>query len=245
MSRLPCLVVVLMMAFCAAAWADDPIAVYLDPSQPIDKRVDDLISKMTLEEKAISLFHNSPGVERLHIPRWDGWNQCLHGVWSKQATTLFPASIAAAATWDPALVHTEADALSDEGRALYNSGAQGPQGPCGLVYRAPVINISRDPRWGRIQECYGEDPYLTSRIGVAYVQGLQGNHPKYLKVASTLKHFAVNNQEQGRFSLSANPPERLLMEYWLPHFKACVVEGKAQSLMAAYNALDGEPCAVN
>jgi beta-glucosidase len=108
-----------------------------------------------------------------------------------------------------------------------------------------VINISRDPRWGRIQECYGEDPFLTSRIGIAYVKGLQGDHPRYLKVASTLKHFAVNNQERGRMSLSAEVPERMLHEYWLPHFKACVVKGGARSLMAAYNAINGQPCAVN
>jgi beta-glucosidase len=220
-------------------------ALYLDPDQPMEKRIDDLIGRLTLEEKALVLFHNAPAIPRLQIPAWGGWNQCLHGVMSKRPTTLFPVSIAMAATWDPALIHDVTDAIGDEARALYNVGGAGPRGKHGLVYRAPVINISRDPRWGRVQECFGEDPYLTSRIGVAYVQGLQGDHPRYLKVASTLKHFAVNNQEQGRFSLSANPPERLLMEYWLPHFKACVVEGKAQSLMAAYNAIDGVPCAVN
>jgi beta-glucosidase len=219
--------------------------LYLDPDQPMDRRIDDLIGRLTLEEKALVLFHNAPAIPRLQIPAWGGWNQCLHGVMSKRPTTLFPVSIAMAATWDPTLIRSVTDAIADEGRALYNAGASGPRGKHGLVYRAPVINISRDPRWGRIQECFGEDPFLTSRIGVAYVQGLQGDHPKYLKVASTLKHFAVNNQEQGRFSLTANPPERLLMEYWLPHFKACVVEGKAQSLMAAYNAIDGVPCAVN
>jgi beta-glucosidase len=224
---------------------DKKEALYLDPNQPMHKRIDDLVGRLTLEEKALVLFHNAPAIPRLQIPAWGGWNQCLHGVMSQRPTTLFPVSIAMAATWDPALVHDVTDAIADEGRALYNVGASGPRGKHGLVYRAPVINISRDPRWGRIQECFGEDPYLTSRIGVAYVKGLQGDDPKYLKVASTLKHFAVNNQEQGRFSLTANPPERLLMEYWLPHFKACVVEGKAQSLMAAYNALDGQPCAVN
>jgi beta-glucosidase len=245
MTKCTCLISALIFSLCAVVEADESPAIYLDPNQPTDKRVDDLISKMTLAEKAISLFHNSPGVERLHIPRWDGWNQCLHGVWSKQATTLFPASIAAAATWDPALVHEEANALSDEGRALYNTGAQGPQGPCGLVYRAPVINISRDPRWGRIQECYGEDPYLTSQLGVAYVKGLQGDDPKYLKVAATLKHYAVNNQETNRLSLSADVPERMLYEYWLPHFKACIVDGQAQSIMAAYNSINGVPCIAN
>lgn len=243
------MVVVTALAFSPAATsmeqAMSQTPLYLDPAQPTDNRVEDLISRMTLEEKAMALFHNAPSNERLRIPAWGGWNQCLHGVWSKQPTTLFPVSIAMAATWNPDLVRTVADAISDEARALYNIGAAGPHGQHGLVYRAPVINISRDPRWGRIQECYGEDPFLTSRIAVAYVQGLQGNNPKYLKVASTLKHFAVNNQEQGRMSLSAEVPQRMLHEYWLPHFKACVVEGRARSLMAAYNAVNGIPCAVN
>jgi len=219
--------------------------LYLDPSQPIDKRIEDLIPRMTIEEKALTLFHNAPPIERLQMRFWAGWNQCLHGVWSKQPTTLYPVSIALAATWDTALVHTVAEAISDEARALYNIGAAGPRGRHGLVYRAPVINISRDPRWGRIQECYGEDPFLTGRIGVAYVKGLNGDDPKYLKVASTLKHFAVNNQERGRQSLSAEVPERMLHEYWLPHFKACVVEGGVQSLMASYNGINGTPNCVN
>lgn len=221
------------------------VPLYLDPAQPIDKRVEDLVSRMTLEEKVTQLFHGAGANQRLQIPAFGGWNQCLHGVWSRQPTTLFPVSIAMASTWDPDLVHTVADTISEEARALYNIGASGPRGKHGLIYRAPVINISRDPRWGRIQECYGEDPHLTSRIGVAYVQGLQGSDPRYLKLASTLKHFAVNNQENGRTRLSAEVPERVLMEYWLPHFKACATEGQAQSLMAAYNAINGVPCAVN
>jgi len=228
----------------AAAQGTPP---YLDPSQSIDKRVDDLIARMTIEEKALSLYHNANAIPRLQIPRWGGWNQCLHGVWSQNNTTLFPVSIALAATWDPDLVHAVADAISDEARALYNIGAQGTpkRGTHGLVYRAPVINISRDPRWGRIQECYGEDPFLCSRIAVAYVKGLQGDHPKYLKIASTLKHFAINNQETGRFSYIAQVPERMMHEYWLPHFKAAVVEGKTTSLMAAYNGINDAACAVN
>jgi beta-glucosidase len=235
----------LLLLACGGAAAAEEAPLYLNPAQPVDKRVDDLIARMTLKEKALVLYHNAPAIDRLRIPAWGGWNQCLHGVWSKQPTTLFPVSIALAATFDPPLVQEVADSIAEEARALYNLGANGPHGKHGLVYRAPVINISRDPRWGRIQECYGEDPYLTSRIAVAYVRGLQGNHPKYLKVAATLKHFAVNNQEKGRFSLSAEVPERMMMEYWLPHFKACVVEGEAQSLMAAYNAINGTPCAVN
>lgn len=218
---------------------------YLDPSQPIETRIRDLIQRMTLEEKAAELNHLSSRNDRLKIPAWGGWNQTLHGVWSKQPTTLFPTAIGMAATWDPALIKAVADSMSDEARALYNINADGPRSKHGLVYRSPVINISRDPRWGRIQECFGEDPYLTGRITVAYVQGLQGSHPKYLKVASTLKHFAVNNVETGRHSLSAKVPERILMEYWLPHWKAGIVEGRAQSVMASYNELNGVPNIAN
>ncbi len=201
---------------------------------------------MTLEEKAAELDHKASDIARLKVPAWGGWNQCLHGVMSKtRTTTVFPVSIAMGATWDPPLVHEETVAISDEARALYNIHAMGPSTPAGLVYRGPVINISRNPRWGRIQEEYGEDPYLTGRMGVAYVKGLQGDDPKYLKIAATLKHYAVNNVEKDRLTLSAKVDERMLYEYWLPHFRDCIVEGHATSMMAAYNAINGVPCAIN
>jgi beta-glucosidase len=239
-----CITLALSLAVCANASAQGSFP-YLDPAQPLDQRVADVIARMTLQEKAQCLFHNSKGVPRLQIPPWGGWNQCLHGIYSNQITTLFPVPIAQAATWDPQLVHEITSAIADEARALYHHGGSGMRGKAGLVYRAPVINVSRDPRWGRIQECFGEDPFLCGRITVAYVKGLQGDHPRYLKVAATLKHFAVNNQETGRFSFLAPVPERLLHEYWLPHFKDGVVEGKVCSLMAAYNGINGDPCAVN
>ncbi len=156
--------------------------------------------------------------------------------------------IALAATWDSNLVHEVATAISDEARAIYNGWHQDPAFPGehkGLIYRAPVINIERNPYWGRNEEAYGEDPYLTGRLGVAYVKGLQGDDPKYLKLVSTLKHYAVNNVEQGRTSLSATVPERMLYEYWLPHFRDCIVEGQAQSVMASYNAINGVPSNIN
>lgn len=128
---------------------------YLDPSQPVETRIADLVSRMTLEEKAAELNHLSSRNDRLHIPAWGGWNQTLHGVWSKQPTTPFPTAIGMSATWDPALVKTITDAMADEARALYNIGADGPRTKAGLMFRSPVINISRDPRWGRIQECFG------------------------------------------------------------------------------------------
>lgn len=236
---------VLLLNAALLLQAQGTALLYLDHSRPMETRIADLISQMTLEEKAAQLNHLSSRNDRLHIPAWGGWNQTLHGVWSKQPTTLFPTAIGMSATWDPALIKTITDAMADEGRALYNIGADGPRAKAGLVFRSPVINISRDPRWGRIQECFGEDPYLAGRITVAYVQGLQGDHPKYLKLAATLKHFAVNNVETDRHALSATVPERILMEYWLPHWKAGIVEGHAQSVMASYNQLNGVPNIAN
>ena len=225
--------------------ADNPL--YLNTDAPIDQRVADLVTRMSLEEKAIALNHNGPDLERFGL-RSDKWNQCLHGVWWDRPTTMFPVSIALAATWDTNLVHEEAAAVSDEARAIYNGWHQVPGfkgAHKGLIYRAPVINISRNPYWGRINECYGEDPFLTGRIGVAFVEGLQGDDPHYLKLAATLKHFAVNNVEKDRQKLSARVPERMLYEYWFPHWRDCVMEGHAQSVMASYNAINGTPDNIN
>jgi beta-glucosidase len=226
---------------------NDEKPIYLDPNQSVEKRTEDLLSRLTLEEKATLLNHNGPDVKRLGI-RSDKWNQCLHGVCWDRPTTMFPVSIAMAATWDPARLGEVATAISDEARAIYNLWHQHPDLAAqhkGLIYRAPVINISRNPYWGRIDECYGEDPFLTGRLGVAYVQGLQGNDPKYLKLVSTLKHYAVNNVEKDRQKLSAKVSERMLYEYWLPHFRDCVIEGGAQSVMASYNAINGVPSNIN
>lgn len=230
--------------------AEPPPAVtpiFRDPAEPLERRVQDLIVRLTWEEKATLLNHRGPEVERFGI-KSDKWNQCLHGVWWNRPTTMFPVSIAMAATWDTKLVHEVATVISDEARAIYNGWHQDPNfegEKKGLIYRAPVINISRNPYWGRINECYGEDPFLTGRIGVAYVKGLQGNHPKYLKLVSTLKHYAVNNVETDRKKLSVTVGERMLHEYWLPHFRDCIVEGGAQSVMASYNAINGVPNNIN
>jgi len=232
---------------CAAHAQGTEKPLYLDPSQSVEKRTQDLISRLTLEEKATLLNHNGPDVERLGI-RADKWNQCLHGVCWDRPTTMFPVAIAMAATWDPPRINEVATAISDEARGIYNLWHQQPDIKAehkGLIYRAPVINISRNPYWGRINECYGEDPFLTGRIGVAYVQGLQGKDPKYLKLVSTLKHFAVNNVEKDRQKLSATVSERMLYEYWLPHFRDGIVEGQAQSIMASYNAINGVPDNIN
>ena len=251
----------LFFILVASAWVNcfagepDPLTaplaaekpLYLNTSAPVDQRVADLVSRMSLEEKAIALNHNGPDLERFGL-RSDKWNQCLHGVWWDRPTSMFPVSIAMAATWDINLVHDEASAIADEGRAIYNGWHQEPDfkgAHKGLIYRAPVINISRNPYWGRINECYGEDPFLTGRMGVAFVEGLQGDDPHYLKLAATLKHFAVNNVEKDRQKLNARVPERILHEYWFPHWRDCVMEGQAQSVMASYNAINGTPDNIN
>lgn len=244
MKRFPAIFSILFC--CTFAFAQSAAKpAYLDTTKPIEQRITDLISRMTIEEKAEQLNHLNTGIPRLNVPAWGGWNQTLHGVWSKEPTTLFPAPIAMGATWDPELIRTITAAMGDEARALYNTGAQGPRSKHGLVFRSPVINISRNPLWGRIQEVFSEDTFLTGRMGVAYVKGLQGDDPHYLKVAATIKHFAVNNVEANRQRLSAQVDERNLMEYWLPHWKAAIMEGHAQSVMSSYNAINGTPDAVN
>jgi beta-glucosidase len=240
---------VLLASFLNSLSAAEPAEklLYLDPAQPAEKRAQDLITRLTLEEKAKLLNHKGTTVERFGILA-DQWNQCLHGVCWNRPTTMFPISLAMAATWDSNLVYEAATAISDEARAIYNGWHQDPTFPGdhkGLIYRAPVINIGRNPYWGRNEEAYGEDPYLTGRLGVAYVKGLQGNDPKYLKLVSTLKHYAVNNVERNRQQLSATVPERMFHEYWLPHFRDCIVEGHAQSVMASYNAINGVPSNIN
>ena len=228
-----------------AQTTDKPL--YLNPQQPVEKRVRDLISRLTVEEKAVLLNHKAPDLVRLNILS-DKWNQCLHGVWWNRPTTMFPISTAMGATWDPKLINVMADVISDEARAIYNGWHNDPnfQGEKkGLIYRSPVVNVSRNPYWGRINEIYSEDPYLTGRMGVAFVKGLQGNDPKYLKLVSTLKHYAVNNVEMDRQKLTATVSERMLFEYWLPHFRDCIVEGQAQSVMASYNAINGVPNNIN
>ena len=243
----PAIVLVFVGLTLSIHAADDAKPPYLDTNLSFEDRTRDLISRLTLEEKAMVLNHKGTTVERFHILQ-DRWNQCLHGVWWTQPTTMFPISIAAGATWDVNLVHEEATTISDEARAIYNGWHRDPKSPGehkGLIYRAPVINIERNPYWGRNEEAYSEDPYLTGRMAVAYVKGLQGDDPRYLKLVSTLKHYAVNNVEENRQSLSAKVPERMLYEYWLPHFRDAIVEGHAQSVMASYNAINGVPSNIN
>jgi beta-glucosidase len=221
---------------------------YKNPSLPIDKRVDDLVSRMTLEEKVSQMMNGAAAIERLGIPDYEWWNEGLHGVARAGYATVFPQAIGLAATWDTDLMHHVADVISTEARAKYNDfNRKGDHGRYkGLTFWSPNINIFRDPRWGRGQETYGEDPYLTSRMGVAFVKGLQGDDPKYLKVVATPKHYAVHSgPEPERHSFDARASQRDMQETYLPAFRATITEGNAQSVMCAYNRTNTEPCCTN
>ena len=222
--------------------------VYLDASLPLEQRVNDLVTRMTLEEKVAQMQDVAPAIPRLGIPAYNWWNEGLHGVARAGNATVFPQAIGLAATWDTDLIHRVADVISTEARAKYNDAIQhGNTGRYyGLTFWSPNINIFRDPRWGRGQETYGEDPYLTSRIGVAFVRGLQGDDPNYLKTVSTPKHFAVHSGPEvlrHRFNVPVSPHD--FADTYTPAFRATVVEGKADSVMCAYNAVRGEPACAN
>jgi len=209
-----------------------------------EAKIKELISQMTLEEKVSQLFYKSPAIERLGIPEYNWWNECLHGVARAGVATVFPQAIALAATFDGGLVEQIADAISDEARAKYNEAIkQGNRGQYwGLTFWTPNINIFRDPRWGRGQETYGEDPYLTSQIALALVRGLQGKDPENLKLAACAKHFAVHSgPEKERHTFNAVVSKKDLWETYLPAFKA-LVDGGVESVMGAYNRIFGEPC---
>ncbi len=219
------------------AVAPAPLAplVWKDASRPLDERVHDLVGRLTLAEKASLLIDKAPAIERLGIPKYDAWNEALHGVAWRDGVTVFPQAIGLASSWDPELMQRVATAISTEARALYNSGN------FGLTLWSPVINIARDPRWGRTQEAYGEDPFLVSRMAVAFVKGIQGDHPFYLRAVATPKHYALNNVEATRFTGSSDVPEEVIRDYYLPHFRAAIVEGGAGSIMCAYNRVNGIP----
>ncbi|HOV99773.1 MAG TPA: glycoside hydrolase family 3 C-terminal domain-containing protein [Bacteroidota bacterium] len=202
------------------------------------ERVSDLISLMTLDEKIKQLTNQSDSIPRLGVSKYNYWSEALHGVLTGGATS-FPQVVALGATWDPDIVYRVASAISDEARVLNIVDGKG------LTYWSPTINIARDPRWGRNEESYSEDPYLLSRMGVAFVQGMQGNDPYYLKTVSTPKHFMANNEEERRHTGSSDVDMRSMFEYYLPAFHQAVVEGKAYSIMGAYNELNHVPCNAN
>jgi len=216
-----------------------------NPNLSNEQRVDDLLSRLTLEEKVGQMQNRATAIPRLGIPEYNWWSECLHGVAFNGIATVFPQAIGMAATWDPALIHEEADVVSTEARAKHNEDLKRNQRGIfqGLTFWSPNINIFRDPRWGRGQETYGEDPYLTSRIAVEFVEGLQGNDPRYLKVVSTPKHYAVHSgPEPLRHSFDAEITKRDLYDTYLPAFEACITKAGAWSVMGAYNSTLGVPC---
>lgn len=218
---------------------------FQNPDLPLEQRLEDLIDRMTLEEKVGQLLNATPAIERLGIPKYDWWNECLHGVARNGRATIFPQAIGLAATWDTTLIRRIGDAIGNEGRAKYNLAVahQSRERYQGLTFWSPNVNIFRDPRWGRGQETYGEDPYLTARIGVAFVNGLQGTNPNYLKAAGMAKHYAVHNgPEKLRHGFDAIVSQKDLWETYLPAFEALVIEAKVEGVMGAYNRLNGIPC---
>ncbi len=221
---------------------------FLDTGLSFEKRVDDLVLRMTTEEKAAQLLYTAPAIPRLGIPEYNWWNEALHGVARAGYATVFPQSITIANSWDEELMLDVANAISDEARAKHHEFVRrGDRGIYhGLTFWSPNINIFRDPRWGRGQETYGEDPYLTGRLGLRFVQGMQGSDPKYLKTVATAKHYAVHSgPEPVRHKFNAVISERDLRETYLPAFRTLVKEGKVYSVMGAYNQFRGQPACAN
>ena len=217
---------------------------YKDPSVDIDLRIDDLLSKLTLEEKASLMLYNSPAIERLGIQEYNWWNECLHGVARAGMATVFPQAIGLAATFDDELILRVAEAISDEARAKHHEALRNSNSEqyFGLSFWTPNINIFRDPRWGRGQETYGEDPFLTASMGKAFVKGLQGNDPHFLKAAACAKHYVVHSgPEASRHYFNAIPDEIDFRETYLPAFRE-LVKADVEAIMCAYNRTYDEPC---
>lgn len=209
------------------------------------ERAEELVEQMTLEEKVSQTLHGAAEIQRLGIPKYNWWNEALHGIARTGTATLFPQAIGLAASFDEELVAEMADIIATEGRAKYNMHVKYGDRDIykGLTYWAPNVNIFRDPRWGRGHETYGEDPYLTSRLGVRFIQALQGDDPVYMKAAACAKHFAVHSGPEGeRHHFNAVASKQDMYETYLPAFKACVQEGKVEAVMGAYNRTNGEPC---
>ncbi|MDR2627757.1 MAG: glycoside hydrolase family 3 C-terminal domain-containing protein [Dysgonamonadaceae bacterium] len=221
---------------------------FKSPAQTLNERVQALKKQLSLEEKIDLLCANAPAIPRLGIPAYDWWSEGLHGVARAGKATVFPKPIGLGSLWDTALVKRIATAVSDEARAKYHKVLRekgySPRYE-GLTYFSPTLNIARDPRWGRTSECFSEDPLLTGETGVAFIQGLQGDDPNYLKLVATPKHFVANNEENRRADGSADVDELSLREYFFPAFRASIEKAKATSVMSAYNALNGIPCSAN
>ncbi|MBP5486396.1 MAG: glycoside hydrolase family 3 C-terminal domain-containing protein [Bacteroidales bacterium] len=236
-----------LLSLTIAVKAQEPL--YKNEKAPVEERVKDLLSRMTVDEKIDLLRATSPANERLGIEKYYHGNEALHGVVRPGRFTVFPQAIGLAASWDPDLMLKVSTAISDEARARWNELDQGRlqtnQFSDLLTFWSPTVNMARDPRWGRTPETYGEDPFLAGEMGTAFVRGLQGDDPKYLKVVSTPKHFAANNEEHNRFECDARISEKQLREYYLPAYEALVKRGGAASIMASYNAINGIPSSAN
>ncbi|TQV78835.1 glycoside hydrolase family 3 protein [Exilibacterium tricleocarpae] len=235
--------ILLCTIFAAGAGAEKP-APWYDTQLSQSERISALVGAMTLEEKTAQLLNASPAIERLKVPAYDWWNEALHGVARNGKATVFPQPIAMAATFDDALLYDVAAAIADEARAKFTvSQSIGNRTRySGLTFWTPNINIFRDPRWGRGMETYGEDPFLTSRLGVAMVRGLQGDHPRYLKSAAAAKHYAVHSGPEAlRHEFDAITTPKDLRETYLPAFEALVTEARVETVMGAYNRVNGEP----
>ncbi|MEO1714956.1 MAG: glycoside hydrolase family 3 N-terminal domain-containing protein, partial [Bacteroidota bacterium] len=218
---------------------------FQDPNLPLEQRMNDLLGRMTLEEKVAQLSFGAPAIERLGIPSYNWWNECLHGVARAGRATIFPQAIGMAATFDEDLLFRVGEVIATEARAKYNVFSEkGNRGRyLGLTFWSPNVNLFRDPRWGRGQETYGEDPYLISRLGVQFVKGLQGDHPQYLKAAGMAKHYAVHSgPEELRHEFNAIASPKDLWETYLPAFEALVTEAKVEGVMGAYNRTNGQVC---
>jgi len=223
--------------------------IYKDMNAPRHERILDLLARMTVEEKISLLRATSPCIPRLGIDKYYHGNEALHGVVRPGKFTVFPQAIGLSSMWNPDLLFQVSSVISDEARARWNELGRGTyqqsQFSDLLTFWSPTVNMARDPRWGRTPETYGEDPFLSGILGVSFVKGLQGNNPKYLKVVATPKHFAANNEEHNRSSCNARISERDLREFYLPAFERCIIDGKAQSIMTSYTAINGVPSTVN
>jgi beta-glucosidase len=242
------LILLALLPGVLATRAQGPELPFQDSSLPIEQRVSDLVGRMTTAEKISQMTMTAAAIPRLGVPEYTWWNEGLHGIARSGYATVFPQAIGLAATWDTTLMHSVGDTISTEARAKYNDAiAHGNHRIYfGLTIWSPNINIFRDPRWGRGQETYGEDPYLTSRMGLAFVTGLQGDNPKYLKVVATPKHFAVHSgPENLRHEFNVDPSPQDLEATFLPAFRTLITQGPAASTMCAYNAVDGVPACAN
>ncbi len=234
------------LLFCSASILTTAAQKYPFQNQSLsaEERAADLVSRMTLQEKASQMVNMADAIPRLGVPSYRWWGECGHGVARSGNATMFPQNIGLAATFDDELVENMTSAIGDEARMLYRqSQIYGNEGKyTTLSFYSPSINIYRDPRWGRGQETFGEDPYLTARLGVAYIKGLQGDDPKYLKAAACAKHFAAHSgPEEIKFGFGAAVDWEDLYETYLPAFKAAVQEGDVESVMGAYSMMNGEP----